>query len=229
MMTHEARKRKGFTLLEVLVVIGVLALLVGILLPSLHRAKVQARQTQCLTYLRSLYMAHVVYLEDHERFPELNNETDDGAWQYNYLIYDGRDFESNFGPLIDDGASLDQVRILYCPVQEDPYHSFATPENPWPVVPLLDTRSSYGRRYHLTGKTLSQLRGTPAILADNIHLPKVVESAHKTGVNVAYLDGHAQWVPDRGILTDNELGRPFSPDDNDIVEQIWDELNRGGR
>jgi len=56
----------------------------------------------------------------------LNNDPDDGSWQYNYLIYDGRDFDSNFGPLLSDGKSLDTVEVLFCPRQTDPYHSFAT-------------------------------------------------------------------------------------------------------
>ena len=60
-----------------------------------------------------------------------------------------------------------------------------------------------------------------AALAELIHLPKVVKSAHKAGVNVAFGDGHATWVLDPGILTDNELDTPFDPLDNPIIEKIW--------
>lgn len=220
--------RSGFTLLELLVVIAILTMLIGILLPSFKKAREQAKDTQCRSHLHSVYLATTTYLHDYEKFPELNNQPDDGTWQYNYLIYDGRDFDSNFGPLLNDGKSLDTVEVLFCPRQTDPYHSFATAENPWPVVPLLDTRSSYARRNNLSGKMLSQLHGNPAVMTDIFHLPKVVKSAHKKGINAVYLDGHVQWVADtKGFLTDNDLTHPFQPVDNDLIEDMWDKINRG--
>jgi prepilin-type N-terminal cleavage/methylation domain-containing protein/prepilin-type processing-associated H-X9-DG protein len=222
-----ARRHGAFTLIELLVVIAIISLLIAILLPSLRRAREQARQTVCQTNLRSIMLAQSVYLNDHRRFPNLNNEEDDGAWQYNYLIYDGRDFEENFGPLVRRAAYLEDASILFCPFQLDPFHSYATVENPWPIVPLLDTRAGYGRRYHLSGRDLSEFRGTPAIFADIFHYPDVLKTGHRTGVNAAYADGHVRWVKDSGILTDNDLTRPFTPDDNSVIEEIWDLLNRG--
>ena len=220
--------RKGFTLLELLVVIAMLTLLIGIMVPSLKKAREHSKDTSCRNNLHAIYLSTVTYLHDWEKFPELNNEPMDGAWQYNYLIYDGRDFDENFGPLVNSG-NLESVELLFCPRQTDPYHSFATAENPWPVIPLLDTRSGYARKNNLTGRFLSQLKGNPAILSDIFHLPKVIESAHKKGVNVAHLGGDVHWVPDSGFLTDNELTRPFQPEDNDLIEDIWDKLTRGGK
>jgi len=230
MNTTTHKHKRGFTLLELLIVISIISALMGILLPSMHRARLQARDTLCMTNLKSLHLSLFEYLHDNERFPSLNNEPDDGAWQYNYLIYDGRDLNSNFGALLGDGVSLDTIAPLFCPRQTDPYHSLSTPENPWPTVPLLDTRAAYARRYHLSGKKLSQITRNPAIMSDVFHLPKVIKSGHKTGVNVAYLDGHVQWVRDKeNLLLDNELTHPFQPEDNDLIENIWDEFNRAGR
>lgn len=223
------RTRHAFTLIELLVVIAILGALIGLMLPAMHRAREQAYDTKCLSNLRTLYLAHSSYLHDQKRFPNLNNEDDDGAWQYNYLIFDGRDFNSNFGPLLNDGVTLDTNETLYCPRQTDPYHARATPENPWPTVLLLDTRSGYARRYHLTGKTLSDFAGNPALFTDIFHLPKVVLSGHKSGVNVAYLDGHVSWVKDRGFLIESELTRPFRREDNDVIEDIWDEFDESKR
>lgn len=218
---------RAFTLIELLVVISIISLLMSILLPSLRRAREQAKETVCRTNLRSIMLAQSVYLNDHHRFPNMNNDEDDGSWQYNYLIFDGRDFDENFGPLVRKGAYIEDASILFCPFQLDPFHSYATPENPWPNLPLVDTRAGYARRYHLSGKSLSQFRGSPAIFADVLHYPDVIKSAHKTGVNAAYADGHAKWVKDNGELLRNDLTRPFTPDDNSVMEEIWDLLNRG--
>lgn len=226
---------RGFTLLELLVVITVLGMLVGLIMPSLQRAREQTRDTQCRARLRGVYLANLTYVDSNRVFPPLNKERDDGAWQYNYLIYDGertsveRDrhsgYEYNFGPLISDGVSLGDIEQLFCPVQTDRFHTLATAENPWPAVRGLDTRSGYARRYHLSGKSMSQIKNTSALAADLIHLPKVIQSAHKTGVNAVYSDGHVRWVKDPGILTDNDLSHPFDPLDNGVMEDIWDALD----
>ena len=49
--------KKGFTLIELLVVISIIALLLGILLPSLNRAKQQAKSVYCLNNLRQMAIA----------------------------------------------------------------------------------------------------------------------------------------------------------------------------
>ncbi|MBI4579646.1 MAG: prepilin-type N-terminal cleavage/methylation domain-containing protein [Planctomycetes bacterium] len=55
-------RRRGFTLIEVLVVAAIIALLLSILLPSLANARKAARRTMCLTNLKSLEEAHWLYL-----------------------------------------------------------------------------------------------------------------------------------------------------------------------
>jgi len=220
----------GFTLIELLVVVAILSLLISILLPSLKSAKRRSKETVCQTNLRSIYLAQVLFLEVNKKFQPLNNNDppieDDGNWQYNYLIFDGQSWKNNFGPLLANKKLLHEPKLVYCPLQTDPFHSLDTGDNPWPPNDFFDTRSSYARRHLLTRKTITDFRKTIAFFSDIHHLPKVIRSGHKRGVNAVFSDGHVTWVSDPGIFTDNELFTPFNPLDNVIVDQIWKTIDK---
>lgn len=59
-------KRAGFTLVELLVVIGIVALLIGVLLPVLGRARVAGQQSVSVSNLRQLQLANTVYATEHD-------------------------------------------------------------------------------------------------------------------------------------------------------------------
>lgn len=62
--------RRAFSLVELLVVIGIIALLLGILLPTLSSARQTANRTKCLSNMRQIVIAFTMYLNDNRgRFP----------------------------------------------------------------------------------------------------------------------------------------------------------------
>jgi prepilin-type N-terminal cleavage/methylation domain-containing protein len=66
--TTRNRRGAGFTLVELLVVIGIIAVLIAMLMPALGKARAASRSLQCQTQLRTLYMAWQFYARDNRGY-----------------------------------------------------------------------------------------------------------------------------------------------------------------
>jgi prepilin-type N-terminal cleavage/methylation domain-containing protein len=119
-------RRKGFTLVELLVVIGIIAVLIGVLLPALQRARGQAYRVQCMSNLRQLSSAVMLYVNQSGGFFPVapmggSRRSDFAAWYYLSPSGNQQDYFTNLAnsPI---GRILrlnpNNYQILLCPLDQ---------------------------------------------------------------------------------------------------------------
>jgi prepilin-type N-terminal cleavage/methylation domain-containing protein/prepilin-type processing-associated H-X9-DG protein len=203
--------RHGFTLTELLVVIAMIAMLAGLLLPVLARVREQAWQSTCLSNLRQISKAHLMYVQDwDEQFPYWylpapprprpfgpRSYWTEFLQPYLHTRAVFRDLSARWnGP--EDDKLADYALVTWGPggfgTPEDAYYrwpgpplSIANVARPSETVNLLDGWSTTG------GSIVDSWGSAGWTTAHPLR--------HGAGTNGSFVDGHARWLPA------GELGR----------------------
>lgn len=128
-------RQRAFTLIELLVVIAIIAVLMGVLLPSLRRIREQAREQKCASQVRQQALALLMYADDSNNklpMPEYGG----------YWLWDVDTRTVNY--MLGNGMTQD---MFYCPSNPtqsrniDEYWSFTT--NSWDGTRFTDTNNSF--------------------------------------------------------------------------------------
>ena len=114
------KKKKGFTLVELMIVLAIIAIIAAFAIPNLMRARMGANETAAVGALRTLMSAQAVYMNRHGRFGTLTQLGPEGAGLIDVSLATGRmsgyffgeigtqdlDFAYAFGAIpVDDGRS----------------------------------------------------------------------------------------------------------------------------
>ena len=123
-------RRKAFTLVELLVVIGIIAILISILLPSLNKARQSAQRAACLSNLRTIGQMLNIYAAENKQQIPIGCQTNGTAPSYQGAYNLARGIPPAvswpaFGALY-KARMLKEPRYMYCPSDTSPYHQFDT-------------------------------------------------------------------------------------------------------
>ena len=201
--------RPAFTLVELLVVIGIIAVLIAVLMPALAAARAQSKSVACKSNLRQIGMACLMYAQEHGKWIGFTAGIDRKVLLYPYLQQ---------GRTNRDWSDRD---VWFCAgnqrPDEEPSYGFNTTLNykklslirKWPeTVTIADAGINDLRQPSKNGATHLM---PPSYVAANAEQSESVGRPNPTRhprklVNVAFVDAHVEGLPMTGTFYPGEPG-----------------------
>jgi prepilin-type N-terminal cleavage/methylation domain-containing protein/prepilin-type processing-associated H-X9-DG protein len=222
-----APRRRAFTLIELLVVIAVIGILAAFILTALAAGRERANRAACISNLRQTHTLLTRFATDNDGAVPIGYRL--GKKQFNTTLYSGSGNKFVLlGRLIPAGV-VTEPRVLYCPSETDPSQAYNTSLNSWTIQSGKNLQGGYACNplvdWGTSGDppdwpTMANLGRVP-LLADGAGMPERVDSRHRDGVNVLYMDGSTRWVPREKFDADLSTCTSLNASHNDAQDRIW--------
>lgn len=204
--------KHGFTLVELLVVISIIALLLAILLPSLKKAREAAQAVACASNLKQLYVLGDMYRQDHGDWvlywdgfePAPNNN---GSFWYQNLFPNETSSGGNTfmaGPWNVNATHQNSGwKLLNCPANPLRYPggwcewydvNYAVNSVSIPSPDPQKVPGNGGPAYPQRPSAIPWLVDGQSNWWDPGSIGAYVQPVHNDGMEVSYFDGHVQWL-----------------------------------
>jgi prepilin-type processing-associated H-X9-DG protein/prepilin-type N-terminal cleavage/methylation domain-containing protein len=232
------RRIRGFTLVELLVVIGVIALLIAMLMPALNKARAQANTVACLSNLRQLGICMIMYANDYKQAvlpiqpwdpPAPRTFTGDRTWLG--LLYELRYFRGS-GVTRCPGDWIVTAGGIHGAYSFGPSTENADGKSGY-AMNNFGFGSSYGPTWPGFRRNDVKFPDETFWMYDNLDAPGYSGAAtywyppsygplkrHSGGINALWCDGHATWITEETAWWHSYYGMYFGPPGN----QRWDDV-----